>query len=70
MAGWGLVSVQAISLRQTLSFYLKSQIESYFSAAVKEHDFYGWSIGLDHNQRIPWLNPSNSFAISAQLSPQ
>ena len=37
------------------------------AGAVKEHDFYGWSIGLDHNQRIPWLNPSNSFFISAQL---
>lgn len=33
----------------------------------KTRDFYAWLIGLDHNQWIRWLNPTNSFTISAQL---
>ena len=37
------------------------------AGAVNTRDFYGWSLGLDHNQRIPVLNARNSFAISAQL---
>jgi hypothetical protein len=35
--------------------------------AMKKRDFYAWLIGLDHNQWIRWLNPTNSFTISTQL---
>jgi hypothetical protein len=34
--------------------------------AVKARDAYAWSIGIDHNQWLLWLNASNSFTISAQ----
>jgi hypothetical protein len=34
---------------------------------VGTRDFYAWVIGLDHNQWIRWLNPTNSFTISSQL---
>lgn len=36
--------------------------------AVKytKRDWILWNIGLDHNQWITWLNPNNSFTISAQ----
>jgi hypothetical protein len=30
-------------------------------------DFYLWNVGLDHNQWIRFLNPSNSFTFSAQF---
>jgi Protein of unknown function (DUF1302) len=30
-------------------------------------DVWAFAIGLDHNQWIRWLNPSNSFTISAQI---
>src|SRR5207248_9907705 len=31
-----------------------------------KRDYLAWNIGLDHNQWIRWLNPVNSFTISAQ----
>lgn len=31
-----------------------------------KRDWLLWNIGLDHSQWIPWLNPNNSFTISAQ----
>jgi hypothetical protein len=34
--------------------------------AIKPHDFYAWSLGIDHNQWIQWLNRSSTFTISAQ----
>jgi hypothetical protein len=34
---------------------------------VNTRDFYAWVIGLDHNQWVRWLNPTNSFTISTQL---
>ena len=34
--------------------------------AVKARDAYAWSIGIDHNQWIRWLNSTNTFTISAQ----
>jgi hypothetical protein len=37
------------------------------AGAMKTRDFYAWLIGLDHNQWIRWLNPTNSFTISGQL---
>jgi hypothetical protein len=37
------------------------------AGAVNRRDVYAWNIGLDHNQWIRWLNPSNSFTFSAQL---
>jgi hypothetical protein len=33
--------------------------------AVGTRDAYAWSISLDHNQWLRWLNRSNSFTISA-----
>jgi hypothetical protein len=33
----------------------------------KNRDIWAFNIGLDHNQWIRWLNPTNSFTISAQL---
>lgn len=33
----------------------------------KSRDVWAFNIGLDHNQWIRWLNPSNSFTLSAQL---
>jgi hypothetical protein len=34
--------------------------------ALVRRDALAWNIGLDHNQWIRWLNPSNSFVFSAQ----
>ncbi len=34
---------------------------------IAKRDWLVWNIGLDHNQWIRWLNPTNSFLISAQL---
>ena len=31
-----------------------------------KRDWLLWNIGLDHNQWINWLNPNNSFTLSAQ----
>jgi hypothetical protein len=33
----------------------------------KSRDVWAFNIGLDHNQWIRWLNPTNSFVFSAQL---
>jgi hypothetical protein len=33
----------------------------------KSRDVWAWNIGIDHNQWIRWLNPNNTFTISAQL---
>jgi hypothetical protein len=33
----------------------------------ESRDVWAFAIGLDHNQWIRWLNPSNSFTISAQI---
>jgi hypothetical protein len=33
----------------------------------KSRDVWAFSIGLDHNQWIQWLNPSNSFVFSGQM---
>src|SRR5215813_7273466 len=33
----------------------------------ESRDVWAFNIGLDHNQWIRWLNPSNSFTISAQI---
>jgi hypothetical protein len=33
----------------------------------KSRDMWAYSIGLDHNQWIRWLNPNNTFVISAQI---
>ncbi|HXG19808.1 MAG TPA: DUF1302 family protein [Methylomirabilota bacterium] len=33
----------------------------------KSRDIWAFNIGLDHNQWLRWLNPNNSFTISAQL---
>jgi hypothetical protein len=34
--------------------------------AITKRDAYAWNIGIDHNQWIPWLNPTTTFTISAQ----
>src|SRR5262249_4487035 len=34
---------------------------------MASRDVWAFAIGLDHNQWIRWLNPSNSFTISAQI---
>jgi len=36
-------------------------------AHFKSRDMWAFSIGLDHNQWIQWINPSNSFTFSAQF---
>ncbi len=33
----------------------------------KSRDVWAFSIGLDHNQWIRWLNPNNTFTISGQI---
>ena len=33
---------------------------------IAKRDWLAWNIGLDHNQWIRFLNPTNSFTISAQ----
>jgi hypothetical protein len=33
----------------------------------KSRDAWAFSIGLDHNQWLTWLNPANSFVFSAQM---
>src|SRR5204862_143401 len=33
----------------------------------ESRDVWAFAIGLDHNQWIRWLNPVNSFTISAQI---
>jgi hypothetical protein len=37
------------------------------AGAVNTRDFYAWNVGLDHNQWIRFLNPSNSFTFSGQF---
>jgi hypothetical protein len=37
------------------------------AGGMKTRDSYAWLVGLDHNQWIRFLNPTNSFTISAQL---
>jgi hypothetical protein len=34
---------------------------------TNSRDFYAWNVGLDHNQWIRFLNPSNSFTFSGQF---
>lgn len=36
------------------------------TARIVKRDWLVWNIGLDHNQWIRWLNPTNSFLISVQ----
>lgn len=31
--------------------------------AVKTRDFYAWSLGIDHNQWMQWLNRASTFFV-------
>lgn len=37
------------------------------TVAIAKRDWLLWNIGVDHNQWIRWLNPYNTFTMSAQL---